>query len=177
MWLAMLSLLRKSRLCLVLKFRRIPDHHFVTGGKLLTRKDRPFRERRFHFPVSFHSEVSTHEDSHTWCSVVSDSNGDYSLELPTPWVSGVFVEANGFQGYERWKETNPLSGFPPGEYNPILNATPQASSATESPRPGPSPTPNLVNAGLDKYRVQVLERRLRQYAPRSRSQFSHYSEA
>jgi hypothetical protein len=46
MWLATSSLLRKTRLCSVLKFRRLPDQHFVTGGKLLTRKGRPFRERR-----------------------------------------------------------------------------------------------------------------------------------
>jgi hypothetical protein len=93
---------------------------FAYSGRVLDDQNLPIAGAKVSFGLSYHSHTTTHEDSHSYPDVTTDSQGNYALMLGTPWVRGVAVEAKGYVRFDKWTE----SGAPtihPGKYNFTLH--------------------------------------------------------
>ncbi len=93
---------------------------FEYSGRILDNQNQPIAGAKVSFGLSYHPQVATYEDDHSFPNASTDSQGNYSLMLGTPWVRGVAVEAEGYARFDRWtKGDSPSIG--PGKYDFTLH--------------------------------------------------------
>ncbi len=97
---------------------------FRYNGKVSDAAGNPLPAAKVTFGVSHHSSIATFDDEHSYQSTTTKEDGRFEIMLPTPWIRGMSVEAEGYERADQWKQSD-APFYRPAAYEFALKATTQ----------------------------------------------------